>query len=55
MGQTNAVTVYTYTTPDTIEQRIEQILDEKRALFARLADRVTLDPTRLLSPPRFSA
>jgi hypothetical protein len=50
MGQTNAVTVYTYTTPDTIEQRIGQILDEKRALFARLVDRVTLDPTRLLSP-----
>jgi SNF2 family DNA or RNA helicase len=50
MGQTNAVTVYTYTTPDTIEQRIEQILDEKQALFARLVDRVTLDPTRLLSP-----
>lgn len=50
MGQTNAVTVYTYTAPDTIEQRIEQILDEKRTLFARLVDRVTLDPTRLLSP-----
>ena len=50
MGQKNAVTVYAYTTPDTIEERIEQILDEKRALFANLVDRVSLDPTRHMSP-----
>jgi len=50
MGQKNAVTVYAYTTLDTIEERIEQILDEKRALFAALVDGVSLDPTRHLSP-----
>jgi SNF2 family DNA or RNA helicase len=49
-GQKNAVTVYCYTAPDTIEDRIEAILDEKRALFADLVDGVSLDLSRLLTP-----
>ena len=50
IGQENAVTVYAYVTTGTIEERIEQILAEKRALFASLVDGVSLDPTRVLTP-----
>jgi len=50
MGQVNPVTVYSYTTIDSIEERIERILDAKLALFADIVDRVSLDPGKLLSP-----
>ncbi len=50
LGQTNAVTVYAYTTIGTVEERIEEILAEKRALFAHLVDGVSLDPARILTP-----
>jgi hypothetical protein len=33
IGQTRPVQVFAYLTPDSIEQRIGEILDEKRALF----------------------
>ena len=49
MGQKHAVTVYAYTCIDTIEERIEQILESKRALFAALVDQVSLDVRKLLS------
>jgi len=50
MGQVNPVTVVAYTCLGTIEERIEQILDEKRALFAALVDHVSMDLTRLMTP-----
>jgi hypothetical protein len=49
MGQQNPVTVYAYTCAGTIEERIEQILDEKRQLFSQMVDLVSLDVRRLLS------
>jgi SNF2 family DNA or RNA helicase len=49
MGQQHPVTVIAYTCADTIEERIEQILDRKRQLFAALVDLVSLDVRRLLS------
>lgn len=50
MGQRNPVTVYCYTCLDSIEERIEAILDEKRALFAALVDGVSMDLAHALSP-----
>jgi len=50
LGQTRAVTVYAYTCVDTIEERIEEILDRKRHLFAAIVDEVSLDVRRLLTP-----
>jgi len=49
MGQTRGVTVYSYTCLDTIEERIEQILEGKRKLFQLLVDEVSLDPRHFLS------
>lgn len=49
MGQRQAVTVYAYLCVDTIEERIEEILDRKRALFQALVDGVSLDVRRLLT------
>ena len=40
MGQTNPVTVYRYTCLGTIEERIEEALRNKRALFTRHVDGV---------------
>lgn len=48
MGQKNAVTVYRYICESTIEERIDQILREKQALFDELVDNVSIDPGRLL-------
>ena len=50
MGQLNPVTAYCYVCTDTIEERIEQILDVKRALFQALVDGVSMDLGRALSP-----
>ena len=41
IGQTRPVQVFGYMTPDSIEERIGEILDEKRALFADIIDGVT--------------
>ena len=43
LGQTVKVHVFKYTCRDTIEERIEAILERKRELFARLVDDVSLD------------
>ena len=49
LGQTRAVTVYAYICVNTIEERIEEILDRKRHLFANIVDGVSLDVRRLLT------
>jgi len=49
MGQQYPVTVYAYTCINTIEERIEKILGEKRDLFAALVDQVTIDVRKLLT------
>jgi SNF2 family DNA or RNA helicase len=49
-GQRHPVTVYEYVCGGTIEERIEQILDDKRALFRSLVDGISMDLTRTLSP-----
>jgi SNF2 family DNA or RNA helicase len=51
MGQTRPVQVFAYLTPDTIEQRIGEILEEKRALFADIIDGVGTDGLRRLDLP----
>jgi len=43
LGQTSPVHVYQYTCENTIEERIEQILIEKQALFNELVDDVSID------------
>ena len=43
LGQSVKVHVFKYTCRDTIEERIEAILERKRELFARLVDDVSLD------------
>ncbi len=50
MGQLNPVTAYCYVCTDTIEERIEEILDVKRALFQALVDGVSMDLGKALSP-----
>ena len=48
LGQRYPVTVYTYTSEGTIEERIEQTLAAKQGLFDQIVDDVTIDlPTRL--------
>lgn len=47
MGQTLPVTVYVYRCLGTIEERIDDILTAKQALFDEVIDPVTLDPARL--------
>lgn len=49
MGQENPVTVYRYICTDTIEERIHNRLEEKRALFRDVVDDVSIGLTRLLS------
>ena len=51
IGQTHPVQVFAYLTPDSIEQRIGEILDEKRALFADIIDGVATDGLRRLDLP----
>ena len=43
LGQTVKVNVIKYTCEDTIEERIDRILERKQALFDRLVDDVSLD------------
>ena len=43
MGQTYPVTVFKYTSIDTIEERIQVVLVEKQKLFDAVVDDVTLD------------
>ncbi len=48
MGQTGKVNVFKYCCENTIEQRIDQILERKRALFDELVDDISIDlSTRL--------
>lgn len=49
MGQTRAVTIYTYVCLNTIEERIAQILKQKQALFEQLVDGVSVDPLDVLT------
>ncbi len=49
MGQANPVTVYRYTCANTIEERIEDILEEKRELFLEVVDDIGLDVSQALS------
>jgi SNF2 family DNA or RNA helicase len=49
LGQTVAVTVYRYLCAGTIEQRIDDILRAKQALFDELIDDVSLDLRRVLT------
>jgi SNF2 family DNA or RNA helicase len=49
MGQTMPVTVYAYRCLGTIEERIDEILRAKQALFDELVDQVSLDLARLLT------
>ena len=51
IGQTRPVQVFGYLTPDSIEQRIGEILGEKRALFADLIDGVAVASLRRLDLP----
>jgi SNF2 family DNA or RNA helicase len=43
MGQQHPVTVFTYTCVDTIEQRIDEIISGKQALFDEIVDDVSID------------
>ncbi|MGH2733202.1 MAG: helicase-related protein, partial [Actinomycetota bacterium] len=49
MGQTLPVTVYAYRCMDTIEERIDEILAAKQALFDEVIDPVCLDLSRLFT------
>jgi len=49
LGQSNPVNVYTYTCEQTIEERIELVLERKRRLFQDVVDDVTLDLASVLS------
>jgi SNF2 family DNA or RNA helicase len=49
MGQRHPVTVYAYRCVDTIEERIDEILRRKQALFDEVVDEVSIDLTRLLT------
>ena len=51
IGQTRPVQVFAYLTPDSIEQRIGEILVEKRALFADIIDGVATSSLRRLDLP----
>jgi len=51
IGQTRPVQVFAYLTPDSIEQRIGEILDEKRALFTDIIENVTTASLRRLDLP----
>ena len=49
MGQSAKVNVFKYCCADTIEERIDQILERKRALFDELVDDVSIDLSTRLS------
>ena len=49
IGQTVKVHVVKYTCVDTIEERIDQLLESKQALFDELVDDVSLDLAGRLS------
>ncbi|MQA89169.1 MAG: ATP-dependent helicase [Gemmatimonas sp.] len=49
LGQRLPVTVYRYLCEDTIEERIDEILRSKQALFDTVVDDVSLDLPRLLT------
>ena len=49
MGQSVKVNVIKYTCEDTIEERIDRILERKQALFDRLVDDVSLDLSTRMS------
>ena len=51
IGQTRPVQVFAYLTPDSIEQRIGEVLEEKRALFADIIDGVATASLRRLDLP----
>ncbi len=51
IGQTRPVQVFAYLTPHSIEQRIGEILREKRALFADIIDGVATASLRRLDLP----
>lgn len=51
IGQVRPVQVFAYLTPDSIEQRIGEILAEKRALFADIIDGVGTPSLRRLDLP----
>ena len=51
IGQTRPVQVFGYLTPDSIEQRIADILAEKRALFSEFIDGVATAALRRLDMP----
>jgi SNF2 family DNA or RNA helicase len=48
IGQNLPVQVFAYLSADTIEERIDEILAEKRALFADVIDGVTADALKRL-------
>jgi len=49
LGQNYPVNVYTYTCEQTIEERIEQVLQRKKRLFQDIVDEVSLDLAAVLS------
>jgi SNF2 family DNA or RNA helicase len=49
LGQLLPVTVYAYRCLDTIEQRIDEVLQGKQLLFDRVVDGVTMEPAELLT------
>jgi SNF2 family DNA or RNA helicase len=51
IGQTRPVQTFAYLCPGTIEQRIAEILAEKRVLFADLMDDVAVSALRRLDLP----
>lgn len=51
IGQTRPVQIFAYLCPGTIEQRIAEILTEKRELFADLVDDVAIAALRRLDLP----
>ncbi len=49
LGQTRPVHVYRYLVQDTVEERIDAVLQSKVALFAQLVEGASLDLSRLLT------
>ena len=49
LGQDNPVLVYRYVSPATVEERIQQVLQDKAELFEQMVEGATLEPGRLLS------
>ena len=49
LGQENPVLVYRYVSPDTVEERIQQVLQDKAELFEQMIEGATLKPERLFS------